>query len=79
MIETVFLSRRNLLTLLSKLDREAKGDITSCTLIKRDNFHPIHPQTTLAIRVIAVEDSDYYIDRKPGEVHPLDTPKDNNE
>ena len=71
----IYLSRRNLLSLLSKLDRAAEGDVTACTLIKHDNEHPTYPQTMKSIRVTAVEDSDYYNDRAPGEIHPLDTPK----
>lgn len=71
----VYLSRRNLLTLLSKLDRVAAGEMSQCTLIKRDNQHPKYPQTMAAIEVVAVEDADYYVDREAGMVHPSDTPK----
>lgn len=69
----VYLSRKNLLTLLSKLDRVAAGEESACTLIKRDTEHPLYPQTMKSIYVIAVEDSDYYTDRSPGTVHPLDS------
>lgn len=41
----VFLSRRNVLTLLSKLARKAAGEETACALIKNDNVHPVYPQT----------------------------------
>lgn len=68
----VFLSRRNLLALLSKLDRTKKGDYSTCTIFKRDNQHPTHPQTHEIIIVTAVEDEDYYIDREPGAVHGKD-------
>lgn len=64
-----------MLSLLSKLDRAQAGDATACTLIKNDNGHPVYPQSMKSIRVTAVEDSDYYDDRLPGDVHPLDTPK----
>jgi len=68
----VYLSRRNLLTLLSKLDRQARGEFTHCTIIKCDNVHPVYPQTMKEIEVQAVEDDDYYIDRGAGFVHPKD-------
>lgn len=72
----VYLSRRNLLTLLSKLDRAADGDTTACTIIKRDNTHPIYPQSESVIVVTAVEDGDYYASRDPGLVHPADAPEE---
>lgn len=65
---TVFLSRRNLLTLLSKLDRKAKGEQTHCTLIKYDTSNPKYPQNVLGVVVTAVEDADYYDDRDPGDI-----------
>lgn len=72
----VYLSRRNLLTLLSKLDRVAQGgSISELTLIKRDTTHPKYPQTMDQICVVAVEDEDYYSSRNPGIVHPSDEPK----
>lgn len=70
----VYLSRRNLLTLLSKLDRKAAGEETACTVIKRDNEHKKYPQTMREIAVIAVEDAEYYTERRPGEMHPADAP-----
>jgi hypothetical protein len=70
----VYLSRRNLLTLLSKLDRKAAGDETACTLIKRDSAHPKYPQSMDRIIVTAVEDTDYYVDRPAGDVFHLDDP-----
>ena len=72
-MEKVFLSRRNLLTLLNKLDRKAAGGETACTLIKCDNIHPKYPQTMIDIEVTAVEDIDYY-DRPAGAVLPVDDP-----
>lgn len=71
----VYLSRRNLLTLLAKLDRQAAGESTACCLIKHDNAHPKYSQTMKAIEVHAVEDAEYYTDRCPGDVHPSDEPK----
>lgn len=70
----VYLSRRNLLALLSKLDRRANGEATTGAIIKSDNQHPTYPQTMSAIEVYAVEDDEYYIDRPPGAVHPNDRP-----
>lgn len=70
----VFLTRRNLLTLLSKLDRQKMGDATACTIVKYDNAHPKYPQSVDEIWVTAVEDEYYYTDRGPGPVHPLDDP-----
>lgn len=81
----LYLSRRNLLTLLSKLDRVKAGESSACTLIKRDYLHKKYPQspeeiTITAIEdddnqpmvITAIEDEDYYSDREPGEVHPFD-------
>lgn len=70
----ITLSRRNLTALLSKLDRQAAGEITACTLIKNDNNHPIaeYNQSPAQIIVTAVEDDQYYIDRAPGGIHPAD-------
>lgn len=62
-MNTVYLSRRNLLTLLRKLD-----DPTSArTLVKRDVEHPTYPCSTVTA-VVAVEDDYYYVDREPGPV-----------
>jgi len=73
-MQRVFLSRRNLLTLLSKLDRQAEGKCTACSIVKQDTKHSIYPCTDV-IAVTAVEDKDYYIDREPGEVLIVDTPR----
>jgi len=72
----VNLSKRNLLTLLSKLERQEAGDTTLCTIIKCDTAHPLFPQNVDQIIVTAVPDGIYYAHRSPGEMHPLDTPKD---
>ena len=73
-MEQVYLSRRNLLTLLNKLDRKKEGGETKCTLSKNDTRHPVYPQSMDHILITAVEDEDYYIDRPAGPVHPLDNP-----
>lgn len=63
----VYLSRRNLLTLLNKLDaNKDEPNVSKCTLIKSDNLHPKYPQSHPMIAVTAVEDEDYYTDRRPG-------------
>lgn len=67
----VYLSRRNLLTLLAKLDRPT-GETPK--IIKHDKDHPVYPQTHRMIEVIAIEDGDYYTDRQPGSVNPKHDP-----
>jgi hypothetical protein len=75
-MDQVFLSRKNLLTLLSKLDRKKNGEGTLCSIIKSDNVNIKFPQTMENIVIMAVEDEEYYTgDRFPGEVHPSDNPK----
>lgn len=71
-MQQIYLSRRNLLTLLSKLNRKAKGEPTACTLLKQDNKHPVYPQTMKQILVTALEDEEYYTDREAGPVNPID-------
>jgi hypothetical protein len=73
-MQQLYLTRRNLLSLLSKLDRQKKGERTFCTLVKSDTIHPYYPSTDV-ITVTAVEDEDYYVDRAPGKLHPADEPK----
>ena len=68
---TVYLSRRNLTTLLSKLDRVASGEESARTLVKRDTVHPKFPCSETVV-VIAVEDEDYYSTRGAGDVYPAD-------
>lgn len=63
----IVLSRRNLLTLLSKLDRKKLGDETKCTIVV--------PHGTRWVSLKAVEDEEKYRDRAPGVMHPKDTPK----
>lgn len=68
LIPRVYLSRRNLKTLLAKLDSVQAGVLSQCTLIKHDMTNPKYPQTHAAIVVTAVEDGDYYLGRMPGTV-----------
>jgi hypothetical protein len=68
----VYLSRRNLLILLSKLDRKKQGESSECTIVKLDNKHPIYKQSHSPVRITAVEDEEYYAERPPGEMLELD-------
>ena len=68
MSEQIYLSRRNLLTLLAKLDRVRDGEQSFCTIIKRDTVHADYP-CSVVCSVTAVEDEDYYTDRTPGDTH----------
>jgi hypothetical protein len=75
MNERLYLSRRNLLTLLSKLDRFEQGQETQCAIIKHAN--PLDPycNTMDEVMVIAVPDEKFYTQRSPGVMHPLDEPQ----
>ena len=68
----IYLSRRNLLTLLSKLDRQAAGDATACAIIKSANPADPYCNTINQVMVIAVPDEKFYTNRSPGIMHPLD-------
>ncbi len=70
-VQTVYLTRRNLLTLLSKLDRAKAGEQTHKTIVKNDVRHKKYPCSDV-IECIAVEDEDYYAERNPGFVHERD-------
>jgi len=61
MTEKVFLSQRNLLTLLSKLDRQVAGEVTACTITKNDNVHSIYPQTMPSCCIHATEAEDSFL------------------
>lgn len=77
MSHTLYLSRRNLLTLLSKLDRKAAGESTQCTVIKNQNpASDAFKQTMVQCAVVAVEDNEYYgaQNRPAGMMHPADEP-----
>lgn len=73
----IYLSRRNLLALLSKLDRDSQGEETACTIIKHRQAAPQYQQTMATVAVIAVQDEDYYgaQERPAGEMHPSDEVK----
>lgn len=67
----LFLSRRNLFTLIHKLDRVRDGDFSSCSIVKYDDRHPKYPQTMDSIIVEAVENEEYY-DRPAGNIQVRD-------
>lgn len=72
--EKIYLSERNLRTLLLKVERFKAGGETACTLIKHANHLDPYCQSMDTIAVIAIPDELYYTKRDAGEVHPLDTP-----
>ena len=69
---TVYLSKRNLLTLLSKLERLERGEETACAIVKYANPTDPYCNTIKEITVIAVPDEKIYTNRAPGEMHHLD-------
>jgi len=72
---TLYLTRRNLQTLLNKLDRARRDgpDASTCTIIKMDTKHPVWPCSDV-VSVTALEDADYYTDREAGAVLKEDEP-----
>jgi hypothetical protein len=61
MDEIIYLSRRNLVALLSKLDRLEAGEVTACTIIKHRNPNvPAYQQTMDTCKVVAVPDEVFY-------------------
>lgn len=74
-MQQLYLTRRNLQTLLNKLDRCRRDgpEASERTLIKGDTSHPDYPSTD-EIRVTAIEDEDYYTYRSAGDVYPEDLP-----
>lgn len=73
----LYLSRRNLEALLSKLDRDQAGEETACSIVKHKQPSSAYQQTMTEIMVIAVQDEDYYgkQERSAGEMHPADEVK----
>ena len=74
MSERIYLSRRNLQTLLNKLDRFDQGQDTQCAIIKYAN--PLDPycNTVDEVMIIAVPDDKFYTQRTPGAMHLLGEP-----
>ena len=72
MNERIYLSKRNLLTLLSKLERFEQGDETACAIVKYANTTDPYCNTIKEITVVAVPDEKFYTNRAPGAMHPMD-------
>jgi hypothetical protein len=68
----IYLSRRNLLALLSKLDRLETGDETACAIVKYANPSDPYCNTIDQVTVVAVADDRFYANRAPGAMHPAD-------
>lgn len=60
-MEMLYLSKRDITTLLAKLDSVRNGEVSACTIIKNDTAHPLYPQTLRRISVTAVEAQDGYL------------------
>ena len=58
--DVIYLSRRNLLALLSKLDRAEAGEETACTIIKYQAISNRYAQSMDECYVVAIEDEEYY-------------------
>ena len=73
----VYLSKRNLLVLLSKLERFEKGEETKCAIIKGANsLDPYCMQGIDSCMIVAIPDEKYYVGREPGAMNPKDTPNE---
>ena len=73
----VYLSKRNLLVLLSKLERYEKGEETKCAIIKHAiALDPYCMQGIDSCMIVAIPDEKYYVGRAPGEMDPRDTPNE---
>ena len=71
-MDVVYLSRRNLLALLSKLDRHEAGDFSACMIIKKADPEAPQTQTMPDIAVVAISDEVAYGHRQAGAVAPED-------
>lgn len=71
----IYLSKRNLLTLLSKLERLEAGEDTKCAIIKNRNVLDPYCNTVDQVAVIAIPDEKFYVNRNPGPMHPKDEEK----
>lgn len=60
-MDKLYLSKRNIATLLDKLDSVRDGAASACTIIKNDTTHPVYAQTVRRIAVMAVEAQDAYL------------------
>lgn len=75
MNDRIYLSKRNLLTLLSKLERFEQGQETKCAIIKYSNPMDPYSNTVDDVMIIAIPDEKFYTNRTAGPVHELDVPK----
>lgn len=67
-MQLCYLSRRNLLTLLGRLDEAKERGFKTCDgIVKQDTKHPKYACSDI-IMVAPVEDDEYYHDREPGKV-----------
>lgn len=71
-MERIYLSRRNLMMLLSKLDRVKDGEDSACTIIKYQNHDDPFTQTMDAVTVTALEDDALYLGRRAGPMNEAD-------
>jgi hypothetical protein len=71
-METLYLSKRNLLSLLAKLDRQEQGEETHCTIIKYRIEEDAVVNTMDACMVVAVPDEVMYANRNAGPMHHSD-------
>ena len=71
-MEILYLSERNLRTLLSKLERYKDGENNQCTIIKYKNINDPVFQSMDSIIIKAILDEEYYTDRIPGKVSDID-------
>lgn len=60
-MDKLYLSKRNITTLLNKLDSVRDGETSACTIIKNDTAHPVYAQTVRRIAVMAIEAQDRYV------------------
>lgn len=60
-MEKLYLSKRDITTLLGKLDSVRDGQTSSCTIIKSEAAHPVFPQTLRRMSVMSAETEDRYL------------------
>lgn len=55
-MKRVFVTQRNLKTLIAKLNAVAAGEQSFCTITKHDDTHPVYPQTDPVFTLTSVEE-----------------------
>ena len=73
----IYLSKRNLQVLLSKVERYERGEETLCTITKyknRQDPYCMEIGDEEEVDVIAIPDAKYYVGREAGPMHEKDTP-----